>query len=235
MQVPSNIKKGLSWLVHAFTASGLLAGFMAILAINEEEWRLATIWLIVAFFIDGVDGTFARMLDIKKTLPNVSGKMIDTVVDFVNYAVVPAYFLFMYEAFSDNLKYPAIALILIVSAIYYGKEGMIYKEMYFIGFPVLWNLIAFYIVFVINAGETVNFLVILIFAILHFIPLKFSYPSRKSRFQKIDLFIGIIFFLTMILTVYLYPEKNLLLTLNAYFCGIYFLGMAVFNTLIDES
>ncbi len=51
-------------------------------------------WLLVALLIDGIDGTLARVFKVKEVLPNVSGKTIDTVVDFTNYAVVPAYFFY---------------------------------------------------------------------------------------------------------------------------------------------
>jgi len=230
----SIIRKSFAWLVHIFTASGLVAGFMAILAINENEWRTAMLWLIVAFIIDAVDGTFARIVKVDEALPNIKGNMIDTVVDFVNYAVIPAYFLYRYDAFPEHLSIPAVAVILIVSAIYYGKEGMIYKDMYFVGFPVLWNIIAFYIIFVLNAGEKFNFFFIVLFGILHFVPVKFAYPSRHSRFQKLDLLFALVFGATMLFAVYFYPEKKFYLSINAYICAVYFLGMAVFNTVMEN-
>ena len=55
------VDKALAWSVHIFTASGLLAGFMAILAINASDWRGAMFWLLVALVIDGIDGTFCLL------------------------------------------------------------------------------------------------------------------------------------------------------------------------------
>ena len=76
----SPLEKTLAWSVHLFTASGLVAGFMAILAINEKEWRVAMLWLVACLVIDGVDGTFARLFKVKEVLPEIDGKIIDYVV-----------------------------------------------------------------------------------------------------------------------------------------------------------
>lgn len=220
----------MAWLVHIFTASGLVAGFLAILAINESNFRLAMFWLICAGLIDGVDGTFARILKVREVLPIMNGKMIDTVVDFVNYAVVPAYMLHSAELFPDFLATALAGLILMTSAIYYGKEGMISQNMYFIGFPVLWNLLAYYLLFVFSAGAFANAVTVLAFAILHFVPLNFAYPSRKSKYQKLNLVVSFILFTTMSTTVYLFPESHLVLSILNISCGLYFMSMAVYNT-----
>jgi len=52
---PTLIEKSLAWSVHIFTASGLLAGFMAILAINEHDWRSTMFWLLACLIIDGIE------------------------------------------------------------------------------------------------------------------------------------------------------------------------------------
>ena len=49
------------------------------------------VWLGVALFIDGVDGTFARRLRVADVLPRWSGDVLDLVVDILNYVFVPAY------------------------------------------------------------------------------------------------------------------------------------------------
>ena len=39
--------------------------------------------------IDGIDGTFARMFDVKRNTPHVSGETLDLCVDYVTYVFVP--------------------------------------------------------------------------------------------------------------------------------------------------
>ena len=45
----------------------------------------------VALFVDGIDGMFARQLDVPARLPRWSGDVLDLVVDFVTYVLVPAF------------------------------------------------------------------------------------------------------------------------------------------------
>ncbi|MEM9820270.1 MAG: CDP-alcohol phosphatidyltransferase family protein, partial [Bacteroidota bacterium] len=79
------IEKSLAWSVHLFTASGLVAGFMAILAINHQNWREAMLWLVLCLVIDGLDGSLARVFKVGEVLPYMNGKTIDYVIDFATY------------------------------------------------------------------------------------------------------------------------------------------------------
>lgn len=98
--------KFLAWFAHLFTASGLLAGFMAILAISEKNRRAAMTWLLVALVIDGVDGTLARKFKVKEILPDFDGKILDYVIDFANYAIIPAYFFYQSELVRESWALP---------------------------------------------------------------------------------------------------------------------------------
>ncbi len=229
----SPIQKALAWSVHIFTASGLIAGFMAILCINEKDWRTAMFWLFIALVIDGIDGTFARMANVKEVLPNIDGKTIDFVVDFANYAIIPAYFFYSADLVPQVWNLPCTSLILLVSALYYGKDGMVSTDMYFIGFPVLWNMVVFYLIFVFQAGPIDNVLIIAAFAIAHFIPLKFAYPSQASSFQKPTLIVSALFFIILFSILYLFPERNTILTIMAWACGLYFGFLAIYNTYFE--
>ena len=229
----SPIQKALAWSVHIFTASGLVAGFLAILSINEKDWRTAMFWLFIALVIDGIDGTFARMFKVKEVLPQLDGQTIDFVVDFANYAIIPAYFFYMADLVPEAWNLPCTAIILLVSAIYYGKDGMVSHDMYFVGFPVLWNMVVFYLVFVFQASPIGNVLIILAFAIAHFIPIKFAYPSQASRFQKPTLIVSLLFFIVLLAILYLFPERSSILTIAAWLCGLYFGLLAVYNTYFE--
>ena len=230
----SPIQKVLAWSVHIFTASGLLAGFMAILAIEERDWKMVMVWLGVCLFIDGIDGTFARMFNVKEVLPNVDGKTIDYVIDFATYAIIPAYFFHQTELVSELWRFPCTAIILLVSAIYYGKEGMVSTDNYFIGFPVLWNLVVFYLFFVTELHPTINTVLILIFAVMHFIPIKFAYPSLTSKLRVITLVITVLFFATLVGILHYYPIRKMWLTGSALLVVGYFAVLAIYNTWLEE-
>ena len=77
--------------MHIFTASGAALGLLALLAAIERDWPLMFVCSALALFVDGVDGTLARRLDVANRLPRWSGDTLDLVVDFITYVFVPAY------------------------------------------------------------------------------------------------------------------------------------------------
>ncbi|MEL6922872.1 MAG: CDP-alcohol phosphatidyltransferase family protein [Bacteroidota bacterium] len=226
----SFLQQALAWSVHVFTASGLVAGFMAILAINRSDWKTAMLWLVAALVIDGIDGTFARLFKVKEILPDTDGKTIDYVVDFANYAIIPSYMFYMAGLAPEPWLLPCVAIILLVSAVYYGIEGMVSEDMYFVGFPVLWNMVLFYLLFVWQLPPLGNVLAIIVFAVLHFIPIKFVYPSQASRFKWPTLINTVLFILTLIAILLYYPSRQWWLTLLAYLTAAYYAVMAVYDT-----
>ncbi len=223
-------RKLLAWAVHLFTASGLVAGFMAILAIHNSQWREAMVWLIVSMFIDGIDGTFARLAKVKEVLPYMNGTTIDYVIDFATYAIIPAYFFYQTGIVDETWRMPCTAMILLVSALYYGKEGMVSNDMYFVGFPVMWNMVVFYQFFVFDLPSWMNVVAIIILSAMHFIPIKFVYPSRALRLQKLSIFVSVIFFISNGFILYFYPEEVLWAKYLSISTIFYFGIMAIYDT-----
>jgi len=226
----SILEKALAWSVHIFTASGLLAAFMSILAINAKNWRAAMAWLIVCQFIDGVDGALARKFKVAEVLPNMNGKTMDYVIDFATYAIIPAYFFYAAELVNPDWNLPLTFLILMVSAIYYGREGMVSDDYYFIGFPVMWNMVVFYLVFVFSLSPVGNAAIIVVFSVLHFLPIKFAYPSRATRLRYLTIIFTAAILLIMPLVVWFYPAVPVWLKWLAIGNLIYFGGLAAFDT-----
>lgn len=224
-------EQALAWSVHIFTASGLLAGFMAILAISSKSWRAAMAWLFVALLIDGIDGTLARKFRTAERLPRISGKTIDYVVDFTTYAVIPAYFFYQAELTPPGWNLPLTFVILLVSAVYYGKEGMVSEDYYFIGFPVMWNMVVFYLVFIFSFSQTINTLIVIILAILHFLPVKFAYPSRATRLRTVTVIFTLILLVLMPAAIWSYPDVPVWLRWIAIADLAYFAALAAADTL----
>jgi len=211
-----------------------VVGFMAILAINEQHWREAMLWLVLALVIDGLDGSLARIFRVGEVLPYMDGKTIDYVIDFATYAIIPAYFFYEANLVAEIWKLPCTALILLVSALYYGKEGMVTDDLYFLGFPVLWNMVVFYLLFVFPFGSTGNIIMVVFFAILHFVPVKFVYPSQGKRFRRLSIGVTILFIATLAAILWFYPERHFWLTAMAYLTAGYYGLMAIYNTWIEK-
>src|SRR5215213_4969442 len=102
-----------AWLVHAFTASGVVVAFLALVAIERGEWRLALLWLLAALVVDGVDGTLARWARVKEHVPRIDGEAFDLIVDYLNYVFVPAILIVRGGLVPETLALPLAAAILL--------------------------------------------------------------------------------------------------------------------------
>lgn len=201
-------QRAQAWAVHLFTASGIITVFMALVEGTRYNFVSAMWWLLAAQVIDGVDGTFARRFNVQEVLPEVSGKSIDFVIDFAGYAIIPAFLIFQSGIIEAPYGLWCAFLILVTAAVYYGKEGMISADYYFVGFPVLWNMAAFYLLFVFEWEGAVNIGVIIMLALLQFVPIKFAYPSRTERWRTGNLLVTSILILSMVGLLWFQPQQT---------------------------
>lgn len=216
-----------AWTVHFYTSCGGVCAFFALLAINRAEWDQSMAWLLVCLFIDGSDGFFARRWNVRKVLPFMDGEQIDHVIDFVTYAFIPTYFIY-----ASNLVPPSLALatstyVLLISAFYYGKKGMVSDQNHFNGFPVLWNLVVFYLFFVFEFGPWFNLGLIIVFGILHFLPIKVSYPSHNLKRSKLPFVLSFIMIAVLLTILYIYPVRHPILTWTAIGAFGYFIYLSI--------
>jgi phosphatidylcholine synthase len=131
----------LAYGVHLFTASGALAGLLALGEAVRGDLRSASLWMLAAMAIDSVDGTLARAVGVRRVLPGVDGRRLDDVVDFFNYVLVPAVFLVA----GGYLVHPGlVALPVLASAYGFAQEEAKTDDGFFLGFPSYWNVIAMF-------------------------------------------------------------------------------------------
>jgi len=173
-------------LVHLFTATGAVFAMLAMLAAVDENWSLMFLWLVVAFFVDGIDGPLARRFDVKRNAPEFDGVLLDLIIDYLTYVFIPAFALFKSDLLPGWTGWVAIILITFASVMYFADNRMKTKDNSFAGFPGCWNMV----VLVLFAVEP-NFWVILgIVALLTgamFTPLKFIHPVRTRRWRWFSL------------------------------------------------
>nr|WP_275982401.1 CDP-alcohol phosphatidyltransferase family protein [Aquiflexum gelatinilyticum] len=224
----------LAWSVHAFTASGMVFGFLAILAIQSQDFAQVFVWLTVAFLVDAIDGTLARAAKVSEVLPNFKGDSIDHVIDFANYAIIPAYFIHEAGLLPEEFKLLGVSAILLVSCFYYGKTTYVTEDLYFEGFPILWNFVAFYLYFVFDFSPMANLVLLLILCILPILPWKYPYPSQTKEYRLLTFTALFFIAIGIIGTVVIFPEKNNWIQLCSYVGIVYIFGMAIFKTFFSK-
>jgi phosphatidylcholine synthase len=174
------------FMVHAFTASGALLGFLALLAALEGRYGVMFAWLAAALVVDAIDGTFARKADVKRTAPEFSGETLDLVVDYVTYVLVPALAMYRAGLLPEAVSLAVTGMILISAALYFADIRMKTGDWYFRGFPAVWNMFAF-LAFVFRPDPWMLAAIVVAFCALTFAPIAFVHPMRVARLRLLNL------------------------------------------------
>jgi len=179
-------KRLTAWAVHVFTASGAVAALLALAALISGDLRMSLLWLGVALIIDGIDGPLARRFAVWDHAPRFDGAVLDLVLDYLTYAVIPALLVYRFGMVPPGWEIPAAAYIMLTSLYCFGNREMKTEDNYFRGFPALWNLVvlAFYVV---GSSVWTNLVAIAVLGVLTFIPLKYVHPFRVATLRPVSI------------------------------------------------
>lgn len=203
---PTIKEQGLAWLVHLFTATGAIWGLLSIIDINQQNWGRAFVWMAIAIFVDSFDGFVARGAQVKRVLPNFDGALLDNIVDYLNYVFVPAYFLYAAGLLPVQLELALPILVLLASAYQFSQVDAKTEDHYFKGFPSYWNIVVFYM-FMLSLTVWVNALVIFVFSVMVFVPVKYIYPSRSNILPRVTIGLGLVWMILNIAILIQYPSQ----------------------------
>jgi phosphatidylcholine synthase len=194
--------------VHLFTATGAVWGLLSLLAIFKHEWRLAILWMILAMFVDGFDGMLARWADVKTYAKTVDGALLDNILDYLNYVVVPALFLVEADFLPAGFKLAGAFAILLTSAYQFTQTDAKTDETqdyFFKGFPSYWNVLVLYML-VLGLNPWINLAILAVCNILVFVPVKYIYPSRNMRLRNLTLSLSYLYAIIGVWGVMQYPD-----------------------------
>ena len=172
--------------VHLLTATGAVFAMLAMLAAVNGKWDIMFVWLVIAFFVDGIDGPLARKYDVKKNAPMFDGVLLDLIIDYLTYVFIPAYALFKSGLLAGWTGWFAIIIITFASAMYFADTRMKTKDNSFQGFPGCWNM-AIIVIFATTPNHWLILGFVSLLAISMFLPLKFVHPVRTERWRVVTL------------------------------------------------
>ena len=175
-----------AFLVHYFTAIGAILAMLAMLAAVDERWDLMFLWLVAAFFVDGLDGPLARKFDVKKFAPEYDGVLLDLIIDYLTYVFIPAYALFVSGLLNGWSGWVCIILIAFTSVLYFADTRMKTKDNSFAGFPGCWNM-AVLVLFSVRPSWQIILIIVVLLSVSMFTNLKFIHPVRTKRWRFISL------------------------------------------------
>ena len=174
-------------LVHLLTGTGAIFAMLALLAAVDEKWSLMFLWLIVAFFVDGIDGPLARKYDVNTNAPEFDGELLDLIIDYLTYVFVPAYALFKHpDLLPGWTGWIVIIVVTFSSAMYFADTRMKTRDYSFSGFPGCWNMVVL-VLFALDPGFWVILGLVAMLAVAMFLPIKFVHPVRTQRWRIVTL------------------------------------------------
>ena len=178
--------KTKAYMVHMLTATGAVFAMLALLEAAKGDWAMMFVWLMVAFAVDGFDGPLARATEVKVNAARLDGTILDTIIDYLTYVIIPAFALFQSGLLPGWTGWVAIIAITFLSAIYFADTRMKTSDYSFSGFPACWNMVVI-VLFAIKPDFWISLIIVLALAVAMLLPIKFVHPFRTERWRAVTL------------------------------------------------
>ena len=217
------MKKTAAYGVHLLTATGAALGVWAVVLVYDGFYQQA-IWVLAASaLIDSIDGTLARAADTKKNAAEIDGGLMDNIIDYVTWTLAPMLWIYA----TMHLPVWVLGICAMASAFGFSNTEAKTDDHFFRGFPSYWNIVVFYI-FLLNIPVGYASAIMLMFALVTFLPVKFLYPSRTDYLQTLTLVLGTIYMLQLIGLMYYFDKSPALLIYSSFIFPFYYFGLSFY-------
>jgi phosphatidylcholine synthase len=223
----SLLHKLAAWAVHAYTASGAVAGFLVLQAAFDKDARSAFFWMLVAVLVDATDGTLARAVRIKQVLPWFDGAKLDDIVDYFTFVIAPVVFLFEMELLPATGTLFFVACPLLASGYGFCQADAKTDDFFFTGFPSYWNIIAFYL-YLGGLPTWENGVFIFALSVAVFVPIRYVYPSRTPQFHRVTNILGYSWVGVLLVLLYQFPAPSGWLVLCSLYYPLYYTALSFY-------
>jgi len=214
-----------AWFAHLYTASGAVFAFVATRAIFEYRFRDAFFWLAITIVIDATDGILARAARVSARLPWFNGAKLDDIVDYLTYVFVPAIVVWRALLVPESWMIGVTGAMLISSAYGFNRADAKTADHSFTGFPSYWNIVVFYLN-VMHLPQTANAIILLLLAVMVFVPLRYAYPSRMPRLRMPTIALGVAWGAALLVMIWQLPEISPMLLWGSLLYPAYYFGLS---------
>jgi len=218
-----NVRQVGAFAVHVLTASGAALALISLILATGGHWAAMFACLGLALIVDGIDGPLARAMNVQDQLPRWDGAGLDFVVDFTTYVFVPAYAVAASGYLPEGLGVPAACLIVVTGALYFSDRNMKTDDNYFLGFPAVWNVVAFYI-YVLTPPPWITLAAVVALAVLTFAPVRFVHPLRVRHLRWLGIALMAIWAVLALMTLLANLEPGPYVVGGLLVIALYFLG-----------
>jgi len=195
------------YVIQVMTASGAVAGLLALQAVFDDRWRSALLWWIVCQVLDGLDGPIARKFDVTIHAPIIDGHVLDLVVDYVTCVVVPVALLARLELLPHHYETLVAGTIFLTSALWFARTDQETEDHWFNGFPAVWNLVVpTFLIF--GSSPKIVMIVSILLCATQLTRIKIPHLVRVSSFRKITLPLTVVYLVDLSILSWQYSDKT---------------------------
>ena len=201
----SQSQRRTGFSIHVLTASGALAGLIALQSVIDGHIRSALLWLIACQILDGIDGPIARRFDVSLHAPHIDGHVLDLVIDYVTCVVVPTVLLIRMDVVEPRATMTISGLILITSALWFARTDQETEDVWFNGFPAMWNIVIPTFI-LLGTSQRYAAIICVLFSVAQLTRVKFPHLVRVRAFRPATYTATVIYFGAFILLSARYPD-----------------------------
>ena len=217
------------YFVHAYTASGVGCGWLALVAAIHGDARTSLLWLAAATFIDATDGALARWADVGRTAPAIDGARLDDIVDYVTYVLVPGVLVWRLDLLPPAAAPWVVGATLVASALGFARQDAKTDDHLFTGFPSYWNVVAVYLI-ALRPAPPVAAAILLLLAALVFVPIRYVYPSRTVTLRPLTVSLGVLWAAAFLALIWQLPDPPVWLVGVSSIYPVYYVALSLWLT-----
>ena len=205
MPGPLLTQRRIGMTIHVLTASGAIAGLVALQHVINGNIRGGLVWLIVCQVLDGVDGPIARRYGASEHADLIDGHVLDLVVDYVTCVVVPVALMLETHLVATSASMATAGLILLTSALWFARTDQETEDAWFNGFPAGWNIVIPTFL-ILDASHRTVMVLTAFFCVMQMSNLKFPHIMKAPAMRKATLFFTVLYFGCFIWLSVTYPN-----------------------------
>ena len=138
-------------------------------------------WLLLATFIDAIDGPLARKVDVWTHAGAIDGRTIDDLLDYLTFAFIPLTLIWRMQWMPPGLGWTVIAAMGASLLGFSHRQAKDDAGGFFRGFPSYWNALAVYAgVFSATISPWLTAVVIWTCTVLTVCPIWVLYPNKTA-------------------------------------------------------
>ena len=154
----------------------------------------------------------------------IDGVVLDLVVDFLTYVLVPVVALWRSDLMPTQFSFWIGLVMTIASALYFADTRMKTHDLWFRGFPAIWNVFVFYL-FLMRLPGIVNAALLLAATALMFAPIVFIHPMRVRKLRRVTIALTIVWFALAAIAIWQNLAPSPFVTAGLIAIAVYIMGL----------